>query len=113
MKGWLIYSKKGCIYCEAAKDLLKKQKISYTKVDVDEQNKTNVYNIIDKKTNSYRFFPMIFKDGQFIGGYNELNEFLEEDNLLKMLTKLIISNKRKKGSKSRSLNRTFKKKSKV
>ena len=47
----------------------------YVEIKNDKQLET-LYNIIDKKTNNYRYFPIIFKNGKFIGGYTELKNII-------------------------------------
>jgi len=73
---WLIYTKNGCTYCEKAKALLDKNNCKYKKIEVDSSNKEVIYREIDNKTNTYRYFPIIFRNGLFIGGYTELTKLL-------------------------------------
>ena len=73
---WFILTRKGCKYCEDAKTLLKSFGYVFTDQEVDDNNKESIYKIIDKYTNTYRYFPVIFYDGKFIGGYTELKDFL-------------------------------------
>jgi glutaredoxin len=71
---YTIYCKSGCPNCTKAKNLIKKENPMI--VDCDD------YLIEDKEGfldfmrfvigKEYKVFPMIFKNGQFIGGYNEL-----------------------------------------
>ena len=80
-KGYTIYSKSGCPNCIKAKKEIASE--NPTIVDCDD------YIIEDKdeflffmKTligKEHRFFPMIFKDGVFIGGYVELCIYLENE----------------------------------
>jgi glutaredoxin 3 len=96
MKEWVIYTKKDCVYCEAAKTLLKQNGLSFIDINVNDLNKSDIYKLIDASTNSYRYFPIIFKDNRFIGGYNELNEFFEENDINELMKSLRITNKRKR-----------------
>ena len=73
---WLIYTKSGCSYCEKAKKLLDNYNFKYKKIDVNNENKEKIYGSIDSKTNKYRYFPIIFKNDVFIGGYTELTKLL-------------------------------------
>lgn len=71
---WFIITKKVCDYCKKAKMLLNKQNQDYNVFEITEKNKQNIYSVIDKKTNEYRYFPIVFKNGKFIGGYTELEK---------------------------------------
>lgn len=76
--GYTIYTKSNCIYCIKAKKLLENMKIKdnkkiincddYLKNDKDDFMSFIEY-LIGKK---YLFMPIIFKNGKFIGGYNDL-----------------------------------------
>lgn len=69
-----IYSKSGCPSCQNAKDLFKNKKIKFKEIKVTDKNIENIYKKIDKKTNNYRYFPIIFKKNKFIGGFAELEK---------------------------------------
>ena len=74
---YILYGKESCIYCKEAVQMLKTRNKNYKYVEIknDKQLET-LYNIIDKKTNNYRYFPIIFKNGKFIGGYTELKNII-------------------------------------
>jgi len=79
--GYTIYTKSQCSYCVKAKNLLKNE--PYTMIDCDEyviEAKEEfllfIENLIGKP---YRTFPMVFKDGQFIGGFSETKTQYEKD----------------------------------
>jgi glutaredoxin len=74
VKGFVIYTKEGCGYCEETVKFLNLNKQKYIKVKVTPSNKDKIYNKIDKLTNSYRYFPIIFKKNKFIGGFSELEK---------------------------------------
>lgn len=84
---YTIYSKSGCPSCSKAKTLLKNEEVLL--IDCDE------YLIEDKEYflsfmkiiigKEYRMFPMIFKDGKFIGGFSELKPFYEKEQASKNL----------------------------
>lgn len=71
---WAIYTKTGCSFCDKAKELLNNLYIPYTAIEVNDENRESIYNEIDHQTGSYRYFPIIFQNGRFIGGYNELSK---------------------------------------
>ena len=81
--GYTIYSKSGCSFCTKVKVLLEEE--PYTIIDCDQylvddnikqQFLLFIKNIAGKEC---RTFPMIFKDGIFIGGFTETKVYY--DNL--------------------------------
>ena len=86
-KNYTIYSKSGCPSCSKAKTLLKDEEVLL--IDCDEfliEDKEDfleyMMTIIGKE---YRMFPMIFKDGIFIGGFSDLKPIYEREQVLKNL----------------------------
>lgn len=79
----IAYILKDCYYSSMASDLLKKNKIKYKKylIPQDETIKTKI-----KKKNKMNTFPQIFfklsNDSKLvkIGGYDELNQYIEIKN---------------------------------
>jgi glutaredoxin-related protein len=70
-----IYTRPGCGFCDAAKDLLKNTGIPYVenRLDVDFTRETLVERYSTAKT-----YPVIVVDGFYIGGFTELNKLVEE-----------------------------------
>ena len=73
--GWYIVTKDGCPYCDKAKSLLSQKGIKYKVEVANDSNKVQIYKKVDNITNNYRYFPMIFHNGKFIGGYTELEKY--------------------------------------
>ena len=77
-KGYTIYTKNGCAYCNLAKQLL--HKYEPTIIDCNElylDNKTEFFEKMQGYTKKiHKTFPLIFQDGRFIGGYIEINALL-------------------------------------
>lgn len=73
--GWYIVTKDGCPYCDKAKSLLSQKGINYKVEVANNSNKVQIYKKVDIITNNYRYFPMIFHNGKFIGGYTELEKY--------------------------------------
>jgi glutaredoxin len=73
---YIIYSIEGCSYCKEAKELLKSKKIPFKEIKVTDSNIEKIYKNIDKKTKKYRYFPIIFKNNIFIGGFSDLDKNL-------------------------------------
>ena len=85
-KGYTIYTKSGCAYCNLAKQLLNKH--SHIIIDCDEiylDNKNVFFEKMMEYTKiSHKTFPIIFFNGQFIGGYSEIKQILLPDTLPKI-----------------------------
>ena len=77
---WVIYTKAGCPYCSKAMELLKSQNSSaqVTKFEMTSSNKQSVYTLIDSLTSSYRYYPIIFHKGKFVGGFSDLKKYLNK-----------------------------------
>ena len=79
--GFTIYTKTGCPYCDKAKDLLKNEKIVLI-VNCDDyliKDKEVFLKFIEKIAGiQHRTFPMVFKDGEFIGGFTEIKSYYDK-----------------------------------
>jgi len=69
--GHFTYPK--CPSCEQAKELLREKNIQYMFIQADKKLFGKVMGVT-KST----LVPQIFMDGEYIGGYDELEEFLEK-----------------------------------
>jgi glutaredoxin len=83
--GFTIYSKSGCTNCAKVKTFLKEQNCIFNVIDCDEyliDNKEEFLTFIEKLTNiKCRIFPIIFFNGEFIGGYNETLLYIKKEML--------------------------------
>ena len=68
---WTIYTIDGCDYCVLVKNILKQSHKKSKIIKVTDSNEKRIYSKLDGKTNKYRYFPMIFYNNRFIGGYQE------------------------------------------
>jgi len=66
----IVLSKEGCVYCDKTVELLDTKNISYTKEIVDRETL--------KKSTGKTVWPQIFIDDIHIGGFFELEEFLNK-----------------------------------
>jgi glutaredoxin 3 len=77
-----IYSKSGCPNCLKVKALLKDKQLKFNIINSDEyiiENKENFLLFIKELCNKeVKTFPVIFFNKEFIGGYNETVEFVNE-----------------------------------
>ncbi len=69
---WKIYTLEGCSACKNAKDLFAKHKVEYTEIDGPKNDNLRSQDLNGK---NYDYYPTIFNDGKFVGGYAELIEF--------------------------------------
>jgi glutaredoxin len=76
-----VYSKSGCPNCIKVKKLLQEKQIMFTIVNCDEfilEDKDMFFQFIQNLTKKeYKFFPMVFDNGHFIGGFTETIKYIE------------------------------------
>ena len=73
---WFIFTMSGCGYCTKAKQLLRTKGYKFKTKEINNSNENEIYAEIDGKTKKYRYFPVIFHNGKFIGGYSELESMV-------------------------------------
>lgn len=72
-----IYSRPGCGYCDAAKDIFKDHGVHYIEYGVGSGiSKEEFY----EKFPGCRTVPQIVIDGKHIGGYGSLTEWIEHND---------------------------------
>ncbi|MDB2565353.1 hypothetical protein N9X64_00390 [bacterium] len=69
-KGIIIYGASYCHWCQEAKKHLDEKGKKYKYVDIQEVK--DYHKTIYPLTKDYKYIPVIFVDGKFIGGYSEL-----------------------------------------
>jgi len=74
-----VYSTGTCPLCSKTKDLLKKWKIEYQEIRVDQERSGLVE--MSELTNGARTVPQISIDGKWIGGFSDLTELHMDDGL--------------------------------
>ena len=66
---YIIYSKDNCIFCDKAKDLLKRQAKEFIEYKLDKDfDRDTLLDLFPQA----RSFPVITLDKEYLGGYNEL-----------------------------------------
>lgn len=65
-----VFSKPGCPYCVAAKQLLVKKNNPYTERDITRREH---WDEIKSRVPGFRAVPQVFLDGQHIGGFDDLS----------------------------------------
>jgi len=85
----LVYSKNNCVYCDKAKLLLKNLGLNYNEKKFEDFISTEaLYEDIGKNVRS---MPQIKINGELIGGYNQLVEYLHDKGLVDFEGKIIKS----------------------
>lgn len=89
--GFTIYSKSGCPNCSNVKKFLKDKNQIFNVVDCDdyviEDRENFLLFIKDLSQSEIKQFPIVFYEGNIVGGYNETKEYINriflsfEDNL--------------------------------
>lgn len=80
--GFTIYSKTDCSYCVKVKKLLMEKQIFFLDIECGEylcEDRDGFLSFIEKHASKkYTTFPMVFKDGVFLGGFTETNDYFEK-----------------------------------
>jgi len=84
MKTYTIYTKENCNYCDMAKEELRRVKMQYQEVlvtpgspSMDEVLKRSNKTVVNLT------FPQVFdSEGNYIGGYMDLLDYMEEEGLV-------------------------------
>ena len=70
----IIWSNVGCHFCEMAKNLLKQKGIEYEERNLAKEWK--IHQLLEVVPNA-RTAPQIFVDDEYVGGYQDLVEYLQ------------------------------------
>jgi glutaredoxin len=80
--GFTVYSKTECSFCTKVKKLLLDKRIFFLDVQCDtylQEDKEEFLSFIRKISNKdHRIFPMVFKDGKFIGGFLDTEQYFDK-----------------------------------
>jgi glutaredoxin 3 len=71
----VIYSKPNCKYCVAAKNLLTKKEVEYQELKIGEDISRDEFLELFPTAKTV---PVITVDEEWIGGFKELNEYVEK-----------------------------------
>jgi glutaredoxin 3 len=75
----VVYSTTYCGFCRRAEDLLRRAGIAFESVDVTDDMRARAELV--KRAGGRRTVPVIFVDGEPIGGYQELAAMVREGEL--------------------------------
>lgn len=81
-EGITVVGAENCPYCVKAKNVLKTSGMKFIYIDLDSYGNRKEYVAQMRATGlipeSAKTIPMIFVDGKYIGGYIELNKYLDQ-----------------------------------
>jgi glutaredoxin 3 len=80
MRDIKVYTTRICGYCQAAKRLLDQLGLPFEEIGLDD--KPELRQKISEENGHYRTVPMIFIDGQFIGGFTDLQALHKQGKLV-------------------------------
>ena len=85
----LVYTKNNCTYCEKAKNLLKSLGLTYTEKKFEDFKSTE--KLFEDVGKNVRSMPQIKINGELVGGYNQLIEYLADKGLVNFEGKIVRS----------------------
>jgi glutaredoxin 3 len=71
-----IYSKSNCLYCDKAKNYFTQNNISFVEHNVETPE---VFDTLMNRNPNARTMPQIFIDNELIGGYTDLEDWLQNN----------------------------------
>ena len=86
--GFTIYTKSNCRFCSLVKELLNGESVLTVNCDAYlEENRDGFLQFIHEITaTNHKTFPIVFLNGEFIGGYTETQIWYEQINAFSKLT---------------------------
>jgi len=80
MKRFTIFGREGCGFCRQAKAVMETKGLDFRYVDIHEEgiSQADLAKTVGKPV---RTVPQIFHGEEYVGGYQELMKFLEEEQL--------------------------------
>jgi glutaredoxin 1 len=73
----IIFGKKRCSFCQRAKELCETKGVEYSYIDIEEKGITRA-DLEDKAGVPVSTVPQIFNGEDYIGGFDQLNVFLNK-----------------------------------
>lgn len=79
MKKITIYSSMLCPYCNMAKKILQDRNLKFNEIIID--NNPEIKSEMEKKSFGKKTVPQIFFNQELIGGFDDLNDLVEKNQL--------------------------------
>jgi glutaredoxin len=80
--GFTIYSKNNCSYCVKVKQLLMEKQLFFLDIECDDYLREDKFGFLlfieERASKKYTTFPMVFKDGVFLGGFTETSAYFDK-----------------------------------
>ena len=76
MEKAIVYGTQSCVYCDKAYNLLKENNFNVIKVDI--ANSKDDYEKIQALAGNFKSVPQIVINENYVGGYGDLEKFLEK-----------------------------------
>ena len=73
---YTIITKDNCGWCVKAKDLLKKNNLTFDEISIPNRLTREEFHVLVEKYNTTKTVPKIFKGKVLIGGYEELEDLI-------------------------------------
>ena len=77
INSFTILTKNDCSWCDKAKKLLKSRNIIFKELEIPYSLSRNEFYDIAEKYNTTKTVPKIFNGKELIGGYEDLQEYIE------------------------------------
>ena len=74
----VVWSKENCFYCHMAKGLLEREGIEFEERNIETGSEWSRADMLEAAPDATTV-PQIFMDGDHIGGFTELQQYLKED----------------------------------
>ena len=80
MKRFTIFGREGCGYCRQAKAVMESKDLEFRYVDIHEEgiSQDDLAKTVGKPV---RTVPQIFHGEEYVGGYQELMQYLEQEQI--------------------------------
>lgn len=78
-----IYTTSSCSFCNSAKELFKKLGVPFEEINLD--NNPELRLKLSQENNGWRSVPMIFINGKFMRGFDDINALHKNGELKKIL----------------------------
>lgn len=80
MKRFTIFGREGCGYCRQAKAVMESKGLEFRYVDIHEEgiSQDDLAKTVGKPV---RTVPQIFHGEEYVGGYQELMQYLEQEQI--------------------------------
>ena len=80
--GFTVYTKTDCTYSAMVKELLEEEEVQYIHCDEYMVSKDTFLAFIESKGGKdHKSFPMVFYNGEFVGGFKETLKFCKKKSM--------------------------------